>query len=112
MVEKNPGLPVVTHVISGLESCTDYNLKVQPLYPGEDGLESKMVAFRTLSPGVSSVSVGQVAAEPASSGSMLVSWPPVQCATSFKVFQKKSGTLLNRIQATGGNFNIIIGAHQ
>lgn len=110
MVEKNPSLATVQHTISGLESCTDYNLKVQPLYPGEDDLESKMVAFRTLSPGVSSVSVGQVEAESVSSGSMLVSWPPVQCATSFKVYQKKPGALLNGIQApelTSGQFQYI-----
>ena len=47
VVKKTPGLPVVSHVLSGLEFCTDYNLKIQPLYPGMDNLESKMVAFRT-----------------------------------------------------------------
>ena len=46
VVRKTPGLPVVSHVVTGLDSCTDYNLKIQPLYPGEDSLESKMVAFR------------------------------------------------------------------
>ena len=90
VVRKTPGLPVVSHVVTGLDSCTDYNLKIQPLYPGEDSLESKMVAFRTLSPGVDSISVGEVRTQSVSSGSMLVSWPSVQCATSFKVFQKKA----------------------
>ena len=90
VVKKTPGLPVVSHVLSGLEFCTDYNLKIQPLYPGMDNLESKMVAFRTLSPGVESIEVGEVTTESVSSGSMLVSWPSVQCATSFKVFQKKA----------------------
>ena len=90
VVKKTSGLSFVSHVVSGLESCTDYNLKIQPLYPGMEGLESKMVAFRTLSPGVESIEVGEVTTESVSSGSMLVSWPEVQCATSFKVFQKKA----------------------
>ncbi len=89
IVDKPTGLPTITYSVSGLLPCMDYNLKIQPLYVEEE-LEEKMVAFRTLSPSVDSVSVGQVGTESVSSGSMMVSWPSVKCATTYKIFQQET----------------------
>lgn len=89
IVKKPRGLPTVTYSISGLNPCTDYNLKIQPMYVEEE-LEEKMVSFRTLSPGVDSMVVGQVSTQSVTSGSMLVSWPSVRCATTYKVYQKET----------------------
>ena len=74
--------------MEGLKPCTDYILKLRPLFPKTD-LEEKEMPFRTLSMDASKLSVSGIEGKMASSGSILVEWAPLICAEKYKVWEKE-----------------------
>jgi len=84
-------LPTVTHNAQNLDQCTQYSIKIKPLY-GDTDLDDKTVEAKTLSPNVADVidqlvvDSGAELAEEGGQG-VKVFWSPVTCATSYKVYQ-------------------------
>ncbi|TRY61160.1 hypothetical protein TCAL_14959 [Tigriopus californicus] len=89
IVKKAPGVPTITHTALGLNPCTDYNLKITPLYT-DTVIESKMVSFKTQSPPAATLQIGNLMADSVSSGSVYLKWDGVNCATSYKISRKAS----------------------
>jgi len=92
VVKKTPGVPSLVHTVGGLNPCTDYTANIRPLYPDAE-VESRSVTFRTSSPNAGEVNVGQVTALAGeTSGQVRLSWPSVQCASAYKIFQQETSS--------------------
>lgn len=84
-------IPTLTHNAENLDQCTEYSIKIKPIYEDID-LDDKTIEAKTLSPNVADiidqlvVNSGARLAEEGGQG-IEVFWSPVTCATSYKVYQ-------------------------
>lgn len=84
-------IPTITHNAESLDECTPYAVTIKPIYQDFE-LDVKTIDSRTLSPNVADVIdqlvvvSGAKLAEEGGQG-IEVFWSPVQCATSYKVYQ-------------------------
>ena len=74
-----------------LEECSEYTLKVKPLFKGLD-LPPKVVTFTTKAPLMVNVegSLGTVTAEAGDQEMVTINWSAVKCAATYTVYQKQS----------------------
>jgi len=74
-----------------LEECSEYTLKVKPIFEGLD-LPPKEVAFTTKAPAMDNVEekLGTVTAEAGNEQMVTINWSPVKCAATYTVYQKQS----------------------
>lgn len=74
-----------------LEECTQYTLKVKPLFQGLD-LPAKTIAFSTRAPAIEDVEakLGSVTAVAGEEQMVTIGWSPVKCATSYEVFYRQA----------------------
>lgn len=86
-VSKSLSLPTVSFNIDNLEPCTAYTLEVLPIFP-DTKIEKKVFDFKTDSPEASSLVVSEVTATSKNTHTMQVSWTNVECAASYRVYQK------------------------
>ena len=83
-VEMDNSLPFVEFTEFNLKQCTDYIAKIEPVFDGQQQ-KSKLITFRTLSPGVDDVGSSlSVSAAPG----VLISWSRVECAQEYRVYQQ------------------------
>jgi len=86
-VSTSPALPTVSFTIENLTPCTAYTLEVQPVFP-ETKIDKKVFDFRTDSPSAASLAVDEVTATSKNSHTVHVGWTRVECAASYRVYQK------------------------
>jgi len=74
-----------------LEECSEYTLKVKPIFEGLD-LPPKEVTFTTKAPLMVHVEamLGEVTAEAGDSQMVTINWSKVKCAATYTVYQKQS----------------------
>jgi len=74
-----------------LEECSEYTLKVKPIFEGLD-LPPKEVTFTTKAPLMVHVEamLGEVTAEAGDSQMVTINWSEVKCAATYTVYQKQS----------------------
>ena len=74
-----------------LEECSEYTLKVKPIFKGLD-LPPKVVTFTTKAPLMVNVegSLGTVTAEAGDQEMVTINWSAVKCAATYTVYQKQS----------------------
>ena len=72
-----------------LAECSQYSLRIKPEYEGTD-LQEKTVGFQTLSPGLAEVTavMTPITAELRPDQQVQVSWPQVNCAAHYKLYQQ------------------------
>ena len=86
-VSKSLSLPTVSFNIDNLEPCTTYTLEVLPLFP-DTKIDRKVFDVKTDSPNAASLVVNEVTAISKNTHTMQVSWTNVECAASYRVYQK------------------------
>jgi hypothetical protein len=74
-----------------LEECSEYTLKVKPLFEGLN-LPAKIVTFSTRAPAIEDVEekLGSVTAFTGEGQMVTIGWSPVKCATSYEVFHRQA----------------------
>lgn len=74
-----------------LEECSEYTLKVKPIFEGLD-LSPKEVAFTTKAPLMVHVEgmLGTVTAEAGDEQMVTINWSAVKCASTYTVYQKQA----------------------
>ena len=87
VVTKTQGLPTVTYTAEDLEPCTAYTFEIKPLYP-DTKIDEKVFEFKTKSPSADTLTVERVTAKTLSTSTMQVSWSSVECAVTYRVYQK------------------------